>query len=112
MMPCESACIVQTEEVVEKDLMIQEKNKLYEELKNILARQPGPEVRLLCEFLHLALGQWNLISFSVFVGCGAAEFVTAELAGENASNEGHGLRIEHVSGGFVAAAVGTDGSGL
>ena len=33
-----------TEEVVEKDLMIQEKDKLYVELKNILARQPGPEV--------------------------------------------------------------------
>ena len=29
------------EEVVEKDLMIQEKDKLYVELKNILARQPG-----------------------------------------------------------------------
>merc|ERR1712166_752220 len=33
-----------TEEVVEKDLLIQEKEKLYVELKNILARQPGPEV--------------------------------------------------------------------
>merc|ERR1711918_174319 len=30
--------------VVEKDLLIQEKEKLYVELKNILARQPGPEV--------------------------------------------------------------------
>eukprot|EP00899_Mesostigma_viride_P002905 jgi/Mesvir1/12615/Mv16076-RA.1 len=36
--------IVKTEEVVEKDLLIQEKEKLYVELKNILARQPGPEV--------------------------------------------------------------------
>jgi chromosome segregation ATPase len=36
--------ISKTEEVVEKDLMIQEKDKLYVELKNILARQPGPEV--------------------------------------------------------------------
>ena len=36
--------IAKTEEVVEKDLMIQEKDKLYVELKNILARQPGPEV--------------------------------------------------------------------
>ena len=36
--------ITKTEEVVEKDLMIQEKDKLYVELKNILARQPGPEV--------------------------------------------------------------------
>ena len=36
--------ITKTEEVVEKDLLIQEKEKLYLELKNILARQPGPEV--------------------------------------------------------------------
>ena len=36
--------IEKSEEVVEKDLLIQEKEKLYVELKNILARQPGPEV--------------------------------------------------------------------
>jgi chromosome segregation ATPase len=36
--------INKTEEVIEKDLLIQEKEKLYIELKNILARQPGPEV--------------------------------------------------------------------
>merc|ERR1711871_1653420 len=36
--------IQKTEEVVEKDLQIQEKEKLYVELKSILARQPGPEV--------------------------------------------------------------------
>jgi len=36
--------IAKTEQVVEKDLVIQEKEKLYIELKNILARQPGPEV--------------------------------------------------------------------
>lgn len=29
---------------MEKDLLIQEKEKLYVELKNILSRQPGPEV--------------------------------------------------------------------
>ena len=29
---------------MEKELLIQEKEKLYVELKNILARQPGPEV--------------------------------------------------------------------
>ena len=34
-------CILQ---VVEKELLIQEKEKLYMELKHILARQPGPEV--------------------------------------------------------------------
>jgi hypothetical protein len=36
--------IQKTEQVVEKDLVIQEKEKLYTELKAILARQPGPEV--------------------------------------------------------------------
>lgn len=36
--------IAKTEEVVEKDLLIQEKERLYVELKHILARQPGPEV--------------------------------------------------------------------
>lgn len=36
--------IKKTEEVVEKELDIQEKEKLYVELKNVLARQPGPEV--------------------------------------------------------------------
>jgi len=36
--------IVKTESVVEKDLLLQEKEKLYAELKNLLARQPGPEV--------------------------------------------------------------------
>jgi chromosome segregation ATPase len=36
--------IRKTEEVVEKDVVIQEKEKLYVELKNLLARQPGPEV--------------------------------------------------------------------
>ncbi|KAH8963965.1 hypothetical protein BDL97_04G038800 [Sphagnum fallax] len=33
-----------TEEVIEKDLLIQEKEKLYIELRRILARQPGPDV--------------------------------------------------------------------
>ncbi|XP_018651191.1 hypothetical protein Smp_156370 [Schistosoma mansoni] len=36
--------ISKTEEVVEKELLIQEKEKVYIELKHILARQPGPEV--------------------------------------------------------------------
>uniref|UniRef100_F7BEI8 Cilia- and flagella-associated protein 58 n=2 Tax=Ciona intestinalis TaxID=7719 RepID=F7BEI8_CIOIN len=36
--------IQKTEEVVDKELLIQEKEKLYMELKHILARQPGPEV--------------------------------------------------------------------
>lgn len=36
--------ILKTEGVVEKDLLLKEKDALYVELKNILARQPGPEV--------------------------------------------------------------------
>ena len=36
--------IAKTEEVAEKDVLIQEKEKLYVELKNILAKQAGPEV--------------------------------------------------------------------
>merc|ERR1712025_347143 len=44
-----------TEEVVAKDAMILEKEKLYVELKNVLARQPGPEVAE-----QLALYQKNL----------------------------------------------------
>ncbi|XP_036406733.1 cilia- and flagella-associated protein 58-like [Megalops cyprinoides] len=36
--------IAKSEEVVEKELLLQEKEKLYVELKHILARQPGPEV--------------------------------------------------------------------
>merc|ERR1719160_1404010 len=36
--------ISKTEEVVEKEAQIQEKEKLYVQLKNIIQRQPGPEV--------------------------------------------------------------------
>ncbi|XP_071243561.1 cilia- and flagella-associated protein 58 [Salvelinus alpinus] len=35
--------ITKSEEVVEKELLLQEKEKLYVELKHILSRQPGPE---------------------------------------------------------------------
>jgi len=36
--------IAKTEEVVEKDACIQEKEKIYVQLRNIIAKQPGPEV--------------------------------------------------------------------
>merc|ERR1712196_163676 len=36
--------IAKTEEVVEKDSLVQEKEKLYVQLRSIIARQPGPEV--------------------------------------------------------------------
>mmetsp|Transcript_34002 Transcript_34002/g.74900 ORF Transcript_34002/g.74900 Transcript_34002/m.74900 type:complete len:901 (+) Transcript_34002:156-2858(+) len=47
--------ISKTEEVVEKGLVIQEKEKLYTELKAVMARQPGPEVAE-----QLAVYQQNL----------------------------------------------------
>ncbi|CAE8683176.1 unnamed protein product [Polarella glacialis] len=36
--------ISKTEEAVEKDLAIQEKEKLYLEMRNLLSKQPGPEI--------------------------------------------------------------------
>lgn len=36
--------ILKTEEVLERDALIAEKEKLYVQLKGILARQPGPDV--------------------------------------------------------------------
>jgi hypothetical protein len=36
--------IKRTEQVVDKDLQLQQKEKLYTELKLILSRQPGPEL--------------------------------------------------------------------
>jgi len=46
--------ITKTEEVVERDMQIAEKDKLYAELKSMLARQPGPEVaEALAHYQHL-----------------------------------------------------------
>ena len=47
--------INKTEEVVERDVALQDKEKLILELKNILARQPGPEVAM-----QLSVYQQNL----------------------------------------------------
>ena len=51
--------IAKTEEVVEKGLIIQEKDKLYSELKIILARQPGPELAEQMTALQQTLKQKN-----------------------------------------------------
>eukprot|EP00668_Euglena_longa_P002082 GGOE01002417.1.p1 GENE.GGOE01002417.1~~GGOE01002417.1.p1 ORF type:complete len:903 (+),score=469.56 GGOE01002417.1:56-2710(+) len=51
--------IVKTEECEEKALVIQEKEKLYLELKNILARQPGPEVAEQLNIQHENLRKRN-----------------------------------------------------
>jgi len=46
--------IAKTEEVVERDMMLSEKEKMYAELKAMLARQPGPEVaEALAHYQHL-----------------------------------------------------------
>jgi len=46
--------IAKTEEVVERDLLLGEKEKMYAELKAMLARQPGPEVaEALAHYQHL-----------------------------------------------------------
>jgi hypothetical protein len=42
---------VQTEEAVEKEMLLQEKDRMYAEVKGVLARQPGPEVWLCFPFL-------------------------------------------------------------
>ena len=50
----------ESKEVVEKDVIIQEKEKLYMELKNLLARQPGPEV---AEQLSIQYPNLHLVFF-------------------------------------------------
>jgi chromosome segregation ATPase len=48
--------IAKTEEVVERDMLITEKDKMYSELKAMLARQPGPEVaEALAHYQHLVV---------------------------------------------------------
>lgn len=47
--------ITKTEEVKEKDKLIKEKEQLFFQLKNILARQPGPEVKSQIEIYQSSL---------------------------------------------------------
>eukprot|EP01006_Ploeotia_vitrea_P054260 TRINITY_DN67868_c2_g2_i1.p1 TRINITY_DN67868_c2_g2~~TRINITY_DN67868_c2_g2_i1.p1 ORF type:complete len:887 (+),score=163.54 TRINITY_DN67868_c2_g2_i1:147-2807(+) len=51
--------IAKTEDCVEKEVIIQEKERLYVELKNILARQPGPEVAEQLNIYHENLRKSN-----------------------------------------------------
>ena len=110
--------IMKTEEVVEKDLLIQEKEKLYVELKNILARQPGPEVaeqlsvyqhnlkekvrchqqslssilfvpRQLCNCIIVPIHGYSPIEMSDHLSL-SLSFLPSDTA-----NESHGERIEH-----------------
>ncbi|XP_009008499.1 cilia- and flagella-associated protein 58 [Callithrix jacchus] len=58
--------ISKTEEVVEKELVLQEKEKLYVELKHVLARQPGPEaaeqLKLYQRMLYVKKKQLKVLS--------------------------------------------------
>ena len=49
--------ISKTQEVMDKDILIQEKEVLYVELKNVLGRQPGPEVAEQLELYEYNLKQ-------------------------------------------------------
>eukprot|EP01002_Notosolenus_urceolatus_P000606 NODE_114_length_2750_cov_114.198815_g90_i0.p1 GENE.NODE_114_length_2750_cov_114.198815_g90_i0~~NODE_114_length_2750_cov_114.198815_g90_i0.p1 ORF type:complete len:895 (-),score=391.13 NODE_114_length_2750_cov_114.198815_g90_i0:64-2415(-) len=51
--------IAKTEECVEKDMLLKEKDRLYTELKNVLARQPGPEVAEQLNVYHETLRKRN-----------------------------------------------------
>ncbi|KAL0483555.1 hypothetical protein AKO1_014533 [Acrasis kona] len=51
--------IHKTETAMERDLVIQEKEKLYVELKNILAKQPGPELWEQLNTLHEKIKKKN-----------------------------------------------------
>jgi len=74
--------IAKTEEVSEKDVLIQEKEKLYIELKNILAKQSGPEVTE-----KLVIYQQNLKE-----RCKQLKEMTAEL--KNYQSQVHAYKFE------------------
>ncbi len=71
--------IGKTEEVVEKELIIQQKEKLYSDIKLVLQRQPGPELMEELQIVRQAVKTKNRESK---VLC---------------NNSGAGLRAEHVS---------------
>eukprot|EP01013_Petalomonas_cantuscygni_P022822 TRINITY_DN44143_c0_g1_i1.p1 TRINITY_DN44143_c0_g1~~TRINITY_DN44143_c0_g1_i1.p1 ORF type:complete len:881 (+),score=280.53 TRINITY_DN44143_c0_g1_i1:168-2810(+) len=51
--------IAKTEECVERDMMLKEKDRLYQQLKAVLARQPGPEVAEQLNVYHETLRKRN-----------------------------------------------------
>jgi len=59
MQTLQKRLIAKTEEVVEKELMINEKDKLYIELKHILSRHPGPEVAEQIQIYQSSLKEKN-----------------------------------------------------
>lgn len=59
--------ISKTEEVVEKELVIQQKEKMYKDIKDVLQRQPGPEVveelRVVKEAVKVKIRESKVSSF-------------------------------------------------
>ena len=90
--------ILKTEEVVEKDLLIQEKDKLYVELKNILARQPGPEARRRLNLRLPATFPAVKTALSHREGGRATFDLPARAARQDEVDEGDGVGAQHVSG--------------
>jgi chromosome segregation ATPase len=71
--------IAKTEEVVEKELIIQQKDKLYHDIKKVLQRQPGPEI----------MEELQTVRTAVKAKVRESKVVLSHL--------GPGVRIEHVS---------------
>ena len=71
-------------QVVEKELLIQEKEKLYMELKHILARQPGPEVAEQLQIYQQTLKE-KTKQMKVYLICGyllCDDFIIQSMASE------------------------------
>jgi len=81
--------IEKTEEIVKKEMLIQEKEKMYVELREILARQPGPEVtEQLSEFQRALRGKTKQLKRI------AAELNMSEAAQQEQDMEIHRLARE------------------
>ena len=81
--------IEKTEEIVKKEVAIQEKEKMYIELREILARQPGPEVtEQLSEFQRALRGKTKQLKRI------AAELNMSEAAQHEQDMEIHRLAQE------------------
>ena len=90
--------IQKTEDVVEKELMLQEKERLYIELKNILARQPGPEVAEQLTLYQQSLKGRHILRASRNPGSTLSfSCPTVAVDRENSPDESDGCRAQHVA---------------
>ncbi|KAK1802577.1 hypothetical protein P4O66_004231 [Electrophorus voltai] len=76
-----------TEEVVQKDHLLQEKEKLYVELKHVLARQPGPE----------AAKQINILQHTLKKKTRELQAITAEASAFQAKTMQYKCEIEYLT---------------